>query len=73
MVGEPLRRRAWRQTIHVHQVLRGAYFAPDEPLEFTRLIVQMDWLAYWVFQLGGIENSSAAQSGWGAALRGWLH
>ncbi len=44
------------QTIHVHQVLRGAHFDADEALEFTSLVAHMDWAAYWVL-LGGIGES----------------
>jgi len=49
------------QTIHVNQVLRGAYFEPGEALEFTTLIVRMDWLVYWVL-LGGITESVTVQN-----------
>lgn len=44
------------ETIHVHQVLQGAWFEEGEALEFTRLILHMDWLAYWVERSGISET-----------------
>jgi hypothetical protein len=43
------------ERVLVNQVFRGVHFEPDEPLEFHRVNVAMDWLAYWVGR-GGIED-----------------
>lgn len=49
------------ESIHVHQVLQGAWFEQGEGLEFTRLVLHMDWLAYWV-ELSGISENRIVDS-----------
>jgi ApeA N-terminal domain 1 len=56
------------ETIRVHQVLEGVHFEPEEALEFTALVVHMDWLPYWV-QLGGIGESITVQESDGASVK----
>lgn len=56
------------ETVHIHQILRGAQFDAGEELEFTSMVVHLDWFTYWV-GLGGIGESMKVKEEKGGGMQ----